>query len=179
MDNIFNIENYKEMLSSCYRFILDENNIDPRKAEIEKMGDDFHQEIVDNTKKFSLFVLEKMKTDNSVVDENIFTSIHVIEDRGISNGCLGGGYCDTLCHVSKQDEDIWVSIELLKQFFRRFRVFESKESIEYYNEQEDAGEIYEHTELRIVGSLENFNKLYKRCMSRENIDSIKTFVLKK
>lgn len=138
-----------------------------------------HQEIVDNTRKFSLFVLEKMRFENNVLDENIFTNIDIIENRGISNGCLGGGYCDTLYHVSEQDEDIWVSIKLLKQFFKNIHVFENKDLVEYYNEQEDAGEIYVHTELRIVGSLEDFDRLYKKYISCENVDNVKILNLKK
>lgn len=35
MDKVFNIENYKEILSSYYRYICDENNIESRRAEIK------------------------------------------------------------------------------------------------------------------------------------------------
>jgi len=167
MEDIFDFESYRDYLVNFYVYAYDEDTYLKRKMLIDSYSDDHLRKIINDTKTFIIYLLDKMKTENNVFENSIFTSFEVMEVRFISNGCIGGYRADMLYCPLDFGDDFWVSYYLVRKFFADFRVYEGQEEHNYYDEEEEAGCIYIIPNISICGSVEIFQEILKNNILRK------------
>lgn len=156
MDEFF-LKSYKEYLIDFYVYGGDINAQKKRKAKIDSIDENYLIKIIEDTKKFILSVLDKMKEENAVFKGNIFTSVDISgKVEFISNGCIGGWPADELYDC----EGLTVSRHLLNSFFKDFRIEVSEDEEDEFDVDTQIGGLYYYLKLVISGKVEEFAKLY-------------------
>lgn len=177
LENIFNVTTYIKYLKNFYIYPYDEETFEQRSASIERLDKKYLEQIIENTKIFCFNVLEKLKDENQVHRNLIFTSIHLSEKEcAISNGCVGGYPSDILVLPAEYLDDCFVSEYLMKQFFEGFQINDDCDIEEIYNEQEQVGIEIIRKKLTFLGKIEDFDTLYeetKKELEQHVVRSIK------
>lgn len=176
MEEVFNIESYKQYLTSFYVYPVDETNEEKRKKAIERYDISFLEKIIEHTQIFGFYTLKKLKEEHSIFDDHIFTSVYIEKEDFLSNGCTGGFHADTLFSPTDFPKDFFVSRYLLQRFLEEFVLYDDEEEIEYYNEKEDVGGVLTYPKITISGSIEKFDTLYRQYINEENIVKLKRFI---
>lgn len=164
MESIFNINNYRKKLIDHYNSSYDKNTYDIRKKNIDNYADDFLLIIIDNTKKFSMMILDKLEKENNVYNNKIYTTIDFDEDykeKIITNGCLGGTPSDIIVYPYGIYNDFCVSKLLISEFFAGFKYYIDDNVSEVLLDNE-FGTFYAQPKFHISGNIEDFIGLKER-----------------
>lgn len=160
MDEIFNIELYKNHLIAVYRYATDRNKDYERKRIIESINEKLI-EVLQNTQNFIPYLLEKIKNENDNSLGEVFFKIDIDEmTQRIHNGCSGAFPCDTLIRPLDTQRSGWISLYLLRKVFDKFEVYEDCDEIEEINETEGCGITYHKNKIVINGSIREFHNIY-------------------
>lgn len=163
IENIFNLENYIIYLKEFYVYPYDEDTYEERSTAIEKYDQEYLGKIVENTKLFCLEILEKLKEENQVYHNQIFTDVYLTDNCCmIRNGCCGGYPSDIVFLPEAAPDDFYISEYLVKKFFHKFQISDDYDIEEEFIEEEQAGIELVHQKQTIIGSLEEFNLLYEK-----------------
>ncbi len=167
MENIMDLQTYKEHLIDFYRWPVDANKRVIREQAIARIDDSRFQKILENTEEFALYLLEKMKEENSVYQDTIYISFTTSEEKWIDNQCGGGFPADVLYPVVEFGEDYFVSKYLLTTFLENFRIWYDNDVIEEYDEREDVGGFRPNYQLSVSTTLANFQEIYEKYLKQE------------
>lgn len=159
--NIFTVEEYRKCLESYYRYPIDEPNFILRKKYIDKISNEQLQKIINDTREFIIYLLDKMQKENRTLNDKIFTYIEISENvEYISNNCHGGWPADILFNPLCFGENFWISRKILLSFFKDFTIYVHDDEGAYpTDDDKDVYTLYTITELHISGNVETFNRL--------------------
>ena len=159
MEEIFNLENYKEHLIKFYRYECEKDAYLERVPYIERIGDSTLQKYIDDTKTFCYILLDKLKREYRIFEGSIFTKIDIEEDRkSIFTNLRGGWSPDTIYHYCTKEYDLNISRYLMNRFFENARIYLDEDEIETCD-----GEIYNiycYPVIHISMNENKFQELY-------------------
>lgn len=172
MEEIFNLDNYRNHLASFYRYPCDKDDYYKRYNYIQNCySDEYLLNIIERTKQFIIFLMEKMNKERKIFDSNIYDEIEFLyhDSYPLSNNCTGGWSCDSLFSIN--EEKPLISIYLLKTYFgENFIIDFGCVSYDGFTEEEDCGLEYGFETLEISGSVKAFDELYNgKYLSRKLI----------
>lgn len=160
MFEAFDIQKYRNYLENYHRYPYDETQERAlfRKEMISKLDDVYLQQIIDNTKEITLYILKQMAYENNVYDNVIYIRMNLQEkEEYIDNNCIGGGYCDILYNLENNG---FFSIYLLRKALKDFNIYISEELLENYNEKENIGSFDYYKYISISTKEEIFKNIY-------------------
>lgn len=172
MNEIFDLEEYKNYLINYYVENYDKNTRDKRSYYINRYYSNIYlYSIVEGTKQYIpdlLYKLESKKDDNDRIICEIkmpfFDELGRTRTSYISNNCIGGWTSDTIIKPT-QKNNLLVSMYLLKKFFGPdFRIELSDYQIEE-NDETNFGIIRSYLtneKLTIIGSPSKLDEIYKK-----------------
>lgn len=182
MEEVFNLKQYRQHLSSYYAYKCDENTFEERKRYIDRhYTDEFLQKIIDNTKVFAEYLLNKMYEDQDVFNGYIFNYAKLIDginESYITNNCIGGWSADKLYFPEGFEPGFIVSKYLLENYFKGFNVLVDEvienEIVEDYDDFA-IGSFYDIEKLVISGPLDTFLEIYNnsKLVNKEKQRSLK------
>lgn len=156
MNEIFNLERYKEHLVSVYHYKMDNNEVSKNKR-IQNLknhyGDECLQRIINDTQAFIIYLLE-----NNLTNETHICDIDLLEDPDyIFLNLVGGWFSDTLYKLNINGDDKIISRYLLKKFLdKKFRI-EEDSRCETSLDEDDYYAIYSeyfYPFIRIIGDFQ-------------------------
>lgn len=162
---MFDLEEYKEEVIAYYRWERDnteEERIKRRKMLSIRYSDEYLLNIIQNTEEFIYYLINKMETENKVIDDNIYTLIELESDKAtyynntLNLNLTGGWPSDTFFYIEKGK---LISMSLLRKFFKCFHIECFCEEVDVYYAGEEAGHIEEKWFFYISGSINRFNEL--------------------
>ena len=138
--SMFDFEAYKnDLINYCY-YPCDRNeeNSTKRADFIAKhYTDEYLNDIIKNTQKFSGDILKLLKKENKIRDGQIYTEVVLFERGYISNNCSGGWNADRLFFIDETNKPI--SMYLLEKFFGKDWVFLDTDERVIYDAKEEVG----------------------------------------
>lgn len=164
MKDVFDLKSYKNYLENYYVFSKDKNSLKVKQA-VEDYGDEYLQKIVDDTKTFALYLMNKLaKEKNNFV--NLKEEIKDIDQR-IDNNLYGGFMTDRLYNPIRFGENFWVSEYLLKSFFKDLSLYVTLEANSIYNDEEKTHTFTFTPYFYIEGKRDSFENLCSTEEARE------------
>lgn len=163
MNEIFNLENYKNYLIGVFHYEIDNNETSEnkrRKVLNNHYGDEQLQKIIDDTLSFSIYLLEC-----NLQNETRWCDIDLLEDADyIFLNLTGGWFSDTLYKINCKDSEITISRYLLKRFLGNdFKIYEDSYG-EETSDVDDDFEIYNeyyYPFIRIIGDFQQLEEKYQ------------------
>lgn len=166
------LDEYKEYLINklAYPCDNDEERINSRRERLANISDEYLQEIIDNTYAYAKYLLRRMKEENHVVSDTVFTSIRVNEDydsSSINLGLTGGYLSDAIFELPCNSESLLVSEYLLTVVLKK--VFIERDSDIYHVEDGDIGCDYEYPKLTFTMKVNDFNLNFSELIENRSL----------
>lgn len=164
-----NLDTYKNYLISYYYHECDNNDVkrEERNNAINKRySNEFLLKIIENTKDVFQTLLTTMHESGNFYQDNIFYSLHYFDDNRISSNCTGGWCPDIIINLDYEKKQC-ISLYLLRQLFGiSFHIYHDYDEIEYYNEEEDSGDLNVIPKLYITGKIQAFDLIYQQQLQK-------------
>ena len=162
MNEVFELENYKNYLIDTYRYEIDNNEFskNKRKELLKKWyGDELLQNIISDTMDFVIYLSEK-----NLNNENCWYDIDLLEDANyIFLNLTGGWFSDVLYRINLEGKVITISRHLLRRFLGEKFIIEEDSHIESYLDEADEYTIYNeyyYPFIRISGDFKSLEEIY-------------------
>lgn len=171
MEDLFNVDEYRNYLESFFVYKYDEKTVLERKQQISRYSDEYLQKIIDDTETFIKYLVNKLMEEKHIFEGNIFTNVPIYDDnKYINNNCIGGWPADCLYHLADFENEFRVSLHLLKKYLGDARIDEDNTIIEDYDEDDDIGSFSVNSFLHISMPLEKFHEISEN--DNENIKQL-------
>ena len=174
MNEIFNLENYKNYLIEVYTYEIDNNEYskNKRKEYLENhYSDEFLESIINDTLNFSIYLLE-----SNLGNETRWCDIDLLEDASyIFLNLTGGWFSDTLYRINYDGKEITISKHLLKKFLGNNFWIEEDSQINAVIDEDDEYTIYNeyyYPFIRISGNFKNLEDKYRSIKELKQKESV-------